>query len=121
MNRAQEIAWAAGLMEGEGCFTRLYQRKRGTKYPCVCIGMTDKDPVVDVARILGGGGHLRRRERGGVRKPCWMWQIVGSGATRVMRLLLPYMKKRRSARIRQLLRGDLRTVAETAKARKRKK
>ena len=42
-----DIAWLAGLLEGEGCFLVI----RG-KYPAIAVGMTDEDIIRRVAVML---------------------------------------------------------------------
>src|SRR5712691_1669149 len=49
MNREVEIAWAAGLFEGEGCFTQ----NRGR--PVARLTTTDVDIVVRFAEAIGWG------------------------------------------------------------------
>lgn len=126
MNRAQEIAWAAGVLEGEGCFTRQasYTRKDGSKLYAIAIrcAMGDGDVVRRLHRVLRVGrvyywSPPSHRKRGFA--PQYVLGIYARQARGVMRLILPYMCKRRSARIRQLLRGDFRTIAETTKAKRK--
>lgn len=126
MNRAQELTWAAGILEGEGCFTRkaTYIRKDGSKLYDALIrcAMCDEDVVRRLHRILGVGRVHRYAPPSYVRRGMsvqYVLSIYARQARGIMKLVLPYMCKRRSARIRQLLRGDFRTVAETAKAKRK--
>lgn len=46
-----EIAWMAGLLEGEGCFTAEGGQRARFRYPRITLGMTDRD-VVERASVL---------------------------------------------------------------------
>ena len=83
-----QIAWAAGLFEGEGYITR------NGKYPKIGLTMTDKD-VVNKFVALFGLGNVRTRER----HPCktqYEWQIVGKQCKVILEQLLPYLGERRA-------------------------
>jgi len=101
--KKSDLTWAAGLLEGEGCFYTQHARR----YPAVKCNMTDRDVVVRLYRLFGVG-HLQyihtpfMRARGW--KVQWSWQVQAQAdARRVMRLVLPYMGKRRTAKIKELL------------------
>lgn len=46
-----EIAWLAGILEGEGCFTNSFQNGNDYSTPRLQLSMTDKD-VVEKAAVL---------------------------------------------------------------------
>jgi hypothetical protein len=103
-----ELAWVAGLLEGEGCFTRKSGASslRGVTVQC---HMTDLDVLQRLHRTIGVG-HLRGPYKAsgptGSRKkykPRWMVQVSGPAAYQLMQQLLPLMCSRRAARIRVLL------------------
>jgi hypothetical protein len=104
-----EIAWLAGILEGEGCFdyNNLGQSKRtGSWYPRIRIEMTDKDVVEKVANLLKGHGeiHFHAPRVGFNAKPTWSFMC--SSRERMKELLpalLPYMGARRSKVIYQML------------------
>ena len=105
---AQDRAWLAGLLEGEGCFSlqRYFSSKR-TWYalPSIQIGMTDRDVVQRAGALLGGGqAHVRVQARQPPCKPMHIWRVNGRRAVHVMKQLLPYMGKRRSKRMHDLIR-----------------
>jgi hypothetical protein len=110
-----DLAWVAGLLEGEGCFSH----KSGASSPrgiTVQCHMTDLDVLKRLHRKVKVG-HVRgpyangftRRPKKGVRavkcKPRWMFQVSGPAAYQLMKQLLPLMGVRRTARIRELLKG----------------
>ena len=96
-----DIAWLAGLFEGEGTFI---WKKTGTFYgvPMARIKMADKDIIERVQVFLGGNIYEEKeRQEGWKRQYCLAYQ--GNTAMRIMLLLRPYMGIRRSKRIDDLL------------------
>ena len=88
VNKDLQIAWAAGLFEGEGYITR----NKG--YPKIGLTMTDKD-VVNKFVALFALGKVRTRER----PPCktqYEWQISGKQCKVILEQLLPYLGERRA-------------------------
>ena len=93
-----EIAWVAGVLEGEGWFGI-------TRYgPRLQLKMTDLDVIETVVETTGGCGSIRKasaaRER---RKAVWSWHLSGSAARLLMERILPFMGNRRAARIKEIL------------------
>jgi hypothetical protein len=100
--RGEEVAWAAGLFEGEGC---IYERSGGGIK--ISLSSTDEDIPPRFCRIVRGGtvyGPYRNTERDGYRrKPFWVWVGESVDALETLRLLLPWLGKRRTARAMQLI------------------
>jgi hypothetical protein len=102
-----EIAWLAGLLEGEGCFgVKGPNPSNAHRYPYVVVRMTDRDVVERVATLMGGNVVTRShtpsmRSRG--EQPIYRYWLVGSRALHVMRLLRPWMGERRTAKVDALL------------------
>lgn len=96
MTRLTDIAWAAGLFEGEG--TIVAGRK--PQYIRLALGMTDRDVVERFASILGGAAQswYPPRVQSSGRKRMWYWIATGQRAANVIRLLMPYLGERRSSR-----------------------
>ena len=107
-----EIAWAAGLFEGEG-WAGFYKtpgrtRKDGTKsrpegyfYPKLAMSMTDLDVLQKFQSIVGGG--ITGPYTNGHNKPIWYWrETKPENAKRTARLLYPYLCGRRQERIREV-------------------
>jgi hypothetical protein len=73
----KDIAWVAGLIEGEGCFTF----NKGT--PRLAIDMTDKDVLDKLASFIGGtvnGPYPRKKRNGEPAKDAWELAIYGKHA-----------------------------------------
>lgn len=93
---ALEVAWLAGLLEGEAAFD-LHKGR----YPRVRLGMTDRDTVEHAARLMGASVRLSLN-----RAPysaTWHTELSGPKAEAVMRAILPLMHTRRSQRIAAVL------------------
>lgn len=92
-----EIAWAAGLFEGEGC---IYIRPNGS-FLALHIQMTDRDVVEHFADVVDVGAiyeHPSRRDQRTGWKDAWTWNAQAGNAVTVIGLLLPYFGKRRTAK-----------------------
>ena len=92
-----EMAWAAGLFEGEGSIHWTGKREgHGNTYRLVLqMAMTDKEPLDRFASIIGIGnvaGPYIRDER---HSPSWAWTISGRRAEAVAERLIPLLGARR--------------------------
>lgn len=100
LSRDAEIAWAAGLFEGEGCFSHRLQRN-GNAQVRVALAMTDRDAVERFAAFVGVGevhGPKANPKQPGWR-PVWEWYVQDSARVRaVIALLLPWLCERRRAK-----------------------
>jgi hypothetical protein len=101
-----EIAWAAGLFEGEGsavvCFQRLKRgsSERGKPYLQLTLSSTDLDVLQRLQRLVGGrlNGPYQWGDK---RKPIWRWQMTGQKEVdRVVCLLFPWLGARRQWQVR---------------------
>lgn len=103
MPNSEEIAWAAGLFEGEGCMA-VYQTKYGAKIqPQVRLAMKDADVVERFATIVGCG-HLRSVPAKGNCSPMREWYVYEAVKVReVIGLLLPFFGDRRRAKALEVL------------------
>ena len=98
MNKETDVAWAAGLFEGEGCISN--DKK---KYRRLSINMTDEDVMKRFVRIVAYGNlkgpHLPRKSENpnGKYKPFWQWGVgKRSEVLRILKMFIPYFGKRRS-------------------------
>jgi hypothetical protein len=101
-----DIAWAAGLFEGEGCWSGSPMYRR---YGLANLTMTDEDIVRKFARIVGVGRvyerqSIQRKQDGEMRKRAWTWRTnTVSEFLEVAYLLGSHMGSRRSLRMTQLV------------------
>lgn len=108
-----DLAWMAGLLEGEGSFTLggskgTYKngspRKLGLRITC---GSTDLD-VVEKLHALAGIGNVSRESRKDKRrdhaKPFWVWTAFARmDVVPYLEAIRPYMGSRRGSKIDELL------------------
>lgn len=103
MSSEIDIAWAAGLFEGEGCVLL----KRGKRiHPHASMILTDLDVLTHFQHVVGCGAITTRRKAEAHHKDAWVWQ-VGSldGVQRLADLFLPYLGQRRRAKFVEVLEG----------------
>lgn len=102
-----DVAWAAGLFEGEGCWN-VYTRGTRARMQ-IRLGMADRDVVERFAAIMGCGTvfvHDPAAHRAKGWKPLYTWAVYeAEGAREVIALLLPFMGERRRARALEVLEG----------------
>jgi hypothetical protein len=98
-----DVAWAAGLFEGEGCFHAYPRGKRGSGAQ-LRLGMTDRDVVERFAAIMGCGNIYVHKPGTGSHKPCPTWCLYeAEKVCEVIELLLPWLGARRRARALEVL------------------
>ena len=99
-----EIAWAAGLFEGEGCAALC---KNGVDIvPRLYLNMTDEDVMRKFFKIVGVGILYEPTEYSKNKprcKPQWRWTVNKRGdVIWLMDQLQPYMCSRRSEKFNEL-------------------
>lgn len=95
----ESIIWAAGLIEGEGCFT-LHSKN----HPYFLLDMTDKDVVYSIKNIfpfLNLRGPYKREGR--VNKDIWRVDAFGPKCYALMIMVYPFLHLRRQQKIRDLI------------------
>jgi hypothetical protein len=93
-----EVAWVAGILEGEGCWTRTANRSPWR----IAVRMTDEDVIRRLPALTGVGAVTEEVSKRG-HKTAWTWSV----AVRLHREWLtlqvwPWLGTRRRARIREL-------------------
>ena len=102
MASAEEIAWAAGLFEGEGSITH-FPRNRDSFDLQVALTMTDEDVARRFDEIVGRGkvyGPYHPPSYDDRHKPFWRWMANGDAGHDVLDLLGTWLSPRRVARAR---------------------
>lgn len=95
----KEIAWIAGLLEGEGCFG-IYNN-----CPTVQVNMTDLD-VIERARLIldiERRNKVRAQLRENVRKTMYCLNVSGDVAIQWMMTVYSLMGIRRKTKIREII------------------
>lgn len=99
----RELAWAAGLFEGEGYISSTIHGK-GIVFPKVGLNMTDCDTVERFQRALGGIGNIHTILPAPPRKRQWRWQAQNFEACQAtIALLWHQLGPRRRARAAEVL------------------
>lgn len=95
MITANQIHWAAGFIDGEGCLTKYSDTPSG-----IIVQATQNDPeLLYRLRSIFGGAVYRHNSDGS----CHQWVTGGARAVSVMMTIYALMSSRRQARIRELL------------------
>ncbi len=106
-----DVAWSAGLLEGEGCFTvfRRTSAKWDHKTSAIHCEMTDEDTIrrlhsiFKVGNVIFRDGRVPRNDRA-QRKPTWIWSVNNhEGIALVLESVLPYLEQRRAAKAHEIL------------------
>lgn len=96
-----EAAWLAGLLEGEGYFQVTKPRKNNPSLSLIRLGMTDKDTVEKAASILNVPVCEKVYPN---KKNVYSFSLSRKDdVEKVLLHILPFMSKRRSERIGELL------------------
>ena len=99
-----ELAWLAGILEGEGSFFLENNRSGGKlyRYAIVTVNMTDKDVIDRVSALFGTTTYAIPNTKAG-KKPAYRATLKSHKAVVLMEHLLPFMGERRSAKILEVL------------------
>jgi len=93
--RKIDLAYLAGILDGEGCVhIAKEKRKQSFVYKLrVQVSMVDKVPPMLAHNTFGG--YLRLRDRNAKWKPLWEWQVKSNNAVTCLKVLLPYLRTKR--------------------------
>lgn len=104
MDRETQIAWAAGLFEGEGCFHLRHKKANWRAMLEMTISMTDLDVLERFHAVSEVGGIRPRRARNSA--PHWKhqftWRCSGSAALGLAARIEPYLCSRRKAKLAEI-------------------
>lgn len=106
-----ELAWAVGILEGEGTFSifksaRCVGPRRVISVQCA---MSDEDIILRMKSIFNVGTIYKSqspiiRKDGSLRKPIWTWTVTNFKDQQfILEIVLPYLGKRRTAKVKELL------------------
>lgn len=106
-----DLAWLAGLLEGEGCFAldTTASRRPGHRRNAILVKlkMTDKDVVERARKIMleihSFNNIVCKLTERPPRKDIYVVKINAHAAEAIMRAVRPYMGMRRGAKIDELL------------------
>ena len=99
----ENVAWFAGLFEGEGCFFKDWRKrstsKRGTvpQYT-IKIKMTDKDVIDKLHRLFGGNIYVDKKQSEHHKQPYSWYLCRKADVERLITAALPFFGDRRAHR-----------------------
>jgi hypothetical protein len=96
MRSTLDISWAAGFLEGEGCFFST----RTT--PGIAAVQVQRQPLDKLQSVFGGTIHLCAAASP-KRQPYFKWSLYGTNAAAVMMTVLVLMSPKRAAKIKEVI------------------
>lgn len=108
---AVDIAWVAGIIEGEG-----WIGLRGSQRQChINVSMTDEDIIRRLHETTGEGHVGFTPMRGNMTKPQWLWRVSDKrGVARVLCAIAPLLGVRRREQVAKVA-DQLAVMRTTAK------
>lgn len=99
------LPWAAGLFEGEGCFSSsLTNDKYGTRGFRARLAMTDRDVVLRFRQAIGFGSFRISLQKNPAHKTQWVWYSTRFEQFQAtVAILWPWLGSRRRAKAKELL------------------
>lgn len=89
----EDLAYTAGIVDGEGCITILKSRKdeRVQYTPRVTVKMCDTNPILFLKRKFGGG--VSRQECEPPRRDAYYWYLDDKHSVKwLLMRVLPYLR-----------------------------
>jgi hypothetical protein len=102
MSRETDLAWAAGITDGEGCFQVVEKETlRGTRHEiCSHVKMSHQETIRKFRSIIGCGTIYTSRVNHEIYAQVWIWRCNGSDAVFATKSLFPYLvTKREQAKV----------------------
>jgi hypothetical protein len=102
---AIEVAWAAGIYEGEGsCITNHSDQG----YASFVVSVNQKDPelLYRMREMFGGSIKLCNRKFNGVVRPIYHWKICGDRARAFIFTVYPFLTARRKEQVEATPAGE---------------
>lgn len=113
MSSIVDVAWAAGLFEGEGCF----DCKCGALRPRASMQLTDLDVLQKFVKVVGTGTIRTAKRKHAHHKPTWQWYTDERGFRKLLSMFRPFLGKRRLATAEDCVARRAVLVAEVTKSR----
>lgn len=92
-----EVAWLAGILEGEGSFISKGQAR-------IQVSMTDQDIITRLAELTGVGRVYAVRRQKPHHKDAWLWTVNRPVHVEyIIRRVLPWLGQRRTIAAKDVL------------------
>jgi hypothetical protein len=96
--RPIDVAWLAGILEGEGSFI-----SKGR--PRIQVAMTDQDIIARLSELTGVGRVYAVSRQKPHHKDAWLWTVNRPAhLEHIIRLVLPWLGQRRALAAKDVLR-----------------
>lgn len=92
--RAIDLAWSAGIFEGEGSIMISKLGKRSLGALLVSVTNTDMEMITELQKLFGGR-ISGLRTSGGNRKDYRRWRIAAVQAATFLQSILPYLRTKK--------------------------
>jgi len=102
---AIEVAWAAGIYEGEGSCVTTRNTKTSTSF-AVCVPQKDPELLYRLRDLFGGRISLYNRTFNGNICPIHHWKICGDRARSFIALIYPFLTARRKLQVETTPAGE---------------
>lgn len=85
------LAYAAGLIDGEGCIGIYHNSHNGNYH--IAVEMVDSSGLEELHNLFGGRWYFKPATD--VRRGRCSWMVFNSAAENALRLVLPYLRVKR--------------------------
>lgn len=98
-----DLAYAAGLFDGEGSITLLTDKRQFSRCLRVSLASTSPSLLIFMAQTFGGKVYQTKQRAPG-RKPIAEWAVNGMGAAKFIAMIAPFLREdRKRARAEMVL------------------
>jgi hypothetical protein len=87
-----DLAYAAGIIDGEGCVSVKNKKKNGISIPCIYLAMADKELILWFQEYFNGGYIALVKKQKPHYKQQYRWVVEGQKCLTILQLLLPYLR-----------------------------
>ena len=102
MSGLNNIAYFAGILDGEGSF--FMEKNRGEiYYPTISCEMTDKDVILSLKKFFKVGHVNKIYPRNKNWKISYRWRVRNEPAINILKEILKYLSIRRKAKAKFLI------------------
>jgi len=98
----KQIYWAAGFLEGEGCFTKAGSHNNSPEINAVQVQV---EPLVTLHDILGGKVTGPFKKTNPKHNSFYKWRVGGSRAAGIIMTLYPILSEKRQKAIAGMLKA----------------
>ena len=96
-----DAAWAAGIIDGEGCISVGRNRTNGSgvgwRYHVrLNVTNTSRGMLLQLRNLFGGTAGMDTELRTRAGKPLWAWNLSGQRAQEVLGVLYPYLRAKQA-------------------------